>query len=155
MANLNKSSFHKVKERPLKRGRTELYCKAWGLCSLSLSNADCSVHKQLTETKALNLSILRHPCQLCVGYRKCCCQIEAGVSSEPYEAVFQQVILLPFPFLSTALEEVVLRALETLTQCLHLCDLFCRCQKWTGHLRRRKAASATKIFIIWIKAGLN
>lgn len=81
-----------------------------------------------------------------MGYRKSCYQMEAGISSELYEAVFQQAILLPFPFLSAALEKVVLRALETLTQCLRLHDLFCRCQKWTEHLWKRKAASATKIF---------
>lgn len=58
MANPNKRGFLKVEEWPLKRGRTELCCKAQDLCSLSLNNADSSVHKQLTQTKPLNLSIL-------------------------------------------------------------------------------------------------
>lgn len=62
----------------------------------------------------------------CMGCRKSCCHIEAGISSEQYGVVFHQVTVFAFPFSSSTLEEVVLRASETLKHCLCLYDLFCR-----------------------------
>lgn len=106
------------------------------ICSVSLRNAGYSVCKQLTKTQAcyLCLSILRLLCQLCVAYRKSCYQIEAGIPSELYEVMFQQVIAFPFPFSSSTLEEGCAQGFgntEPLSPS-HLYDLFCECQKWTG-----------------------
>lgn len=109
MANPNKVSFYQViKEHPLKRGvHIWRFTVRPEICSVSLRNAGYSVCKQLTKTQAcyLCLSILRLLCQLCVAYRKSCYQIEAGVPSELYEVMFQQVIAFPFPFSSSTLEE--------------------------------------------------